>query len=563
MKSKLLFFILIILMIFSLLLNACKPGINEAVFEEDTGAGVQSVSEIKSVISEEENGLLEESAENGPEIFVWGETMEPDTLDPHKTAAGASYLVMKLLGSTLVYLDQDGIYQPYLAESWEVSEDGLIYTFRLRQDVFFHDGTPLTAADLAFTYKRAITPETASPLAASMLGPIVSIKAVDDYTLVFTLATPYFPFLYGLSVGGYMMPLSQAYVEKNGENFLGRYPMSVGPYKFIEWKTGESILLEKNPDFNWGPESWGNTGPWAIDQIQILYIPDESTIVAGLEAGEIDFAAIEARDLKLFSELEFEIINSPMQGLCPYITFQTSTEPLNDLNVRKALNLAVNHQAALQLLEQGKGVVQYGPLSANQLGYWSEIEEYGYVYDPEKAKALLEEAGYRLNTEGIYEKDGRTLSFDLYTLPVEKWAKTAEVAQSMFAEIGVETTIRQEEEGVLIPRVLSGEYQMAVFCVSTTEADILYQMFHSSKIGSFNYAFVNNPELDDILERTRTETNPDTRQQAVNEAQLAIVENAYFLPFYAPITLYVMNPEVKNYHFDPYNDLILANAYFK
>ena len=563
MKNKLLFFILIILMIFSMLLNACTPEINEAVFEEDAGAGVQSVSEIESEISEEINSLLEESAENGPEIFVWGETMEPDTLDPHKTAAGASYLVMKLLGSTLVYLDQDGIYQPYLAESWEVSEDGLTYTFRLRQDVLFHDGTPLTAADLAFTYRRAITPETASPLTASMLGPVVSIKAVDDYTLVFTLATPYFPFLYGLSVGGYMMPLSQAYVEKNGENFLGRYPMSVGPYKFIEWKTGESILLEKNPDFNWGPESWGNTGPWAIDQIQILYIPDESTIVAGLEAGEIDFAAIEARDLTLFSELEFEVINSPLLGLCPYITLQTSTEPLNDLNVRKALNLAVNHQAALQLLEQGKGVVQYGPLSSSQIGYWAGIEDHGYKYDPEEAKELLEDAGYRLNEDDVYEKDGLPLSFDIYTLPVERWAKTAEVIQSMFAEIGVKTTIRQEEEGALIPRVLRGDYQIAVFCVSAAEADILYQMFHSSQIGGFNYAHVNDPELDEILERSRTETELQARQQALNEAQLEVVKKAYSLPIYTPLRLYVINPQVNGYSYDPYNDLILANARFE
>ena len=561
MKSKKLFFVLMILLIFFTLLNACAPALNEPVNEQETTA--QSISENEPKISEEETDLLEEPAKEGPEIFVWGETLEPDTLDPHKTAAGAAYLVMRLLGSTLVYLDQEGIYQPYLAESWEVSEDGLTYTFNLRQDVFFHDGTPLTAADLAFTYQRAVDPETASPFSASMLGPLLSIKAADDYTLVFTLGTPYYPFLYGLSVGGYMMPLSQTYVEENGEDYLGRYPMSVGPYKFVEWKTGEHILLEKNPDFNWGPKSWGNPGPWAIDQIEMLYIPDESTIIAGLEAGAIDFAAIETKDIKLFTELGFEVIDTPLPGLCPYITLQTSTEPLNDLNVRRALNLAINHQAALQLLEQGKGIEQNGPLSVNQIGYWPEIEKYGYELDPEKAKNLLKEAGYQLNSDGIYQKDGRTLSFDLYTLPAERWVKTAEVVQSMFAEIGVETTIRQEEDGVLFPRVLNGDYQMSVFCISEAEGDILYQMFHSSQIGVFNYSYVNDPELDVILERTRTEISPLARQEALNEAQLQIVKNAYLLPIYTPERLYVINPRVKDCFYDPYNDLILANAWFE
>ena len=561
MKSKKMFFVLIGLLIFSMLLNACAPALNEPVIEQD--AAVQSFSERETEIFEEETVIAEMTSEDELEIFVWGEMLEPDTLDPHKTAAGAAYLVMRLLGSTLVYLDPQGVYQPYLAESWKVSEDGLTYTFYLRRDVFFHDGSPLTAADLAFTYRRAINPETASPFSASMLGPLLSIKTMDDYTLVFTLAAPYYPFLYGLSVGGYMMPLSQAYVEKNGENYLGRYPMSVGPYKLVEWKSGEHILLEKNPDFNWGPESWGNTGPWPIDQIQMLYIPDESTIMAGLEAGAIDFAAIEAKDIKLFTELGFEVINTPLLGLCPYITLQTSSEPLNDLNVRKALNLAVNHQAALQLLEQGKGVEQNGPLSVGQIGYWAGIEEYGYVYDPEEAKNLLEEAGYELNSDGVYQKDGQTLSFNLYTLSIERWAKTAEVVQSMFADIGVKTTIRQEEEGVLIPRVLSGDYQMAVFCISAAEADILYQMFHSSQIGVFNYGYVNDPELDAVLERTRTETSPQARQQTLNQVQLQIVKNAYLLPIYTPERLYVINPRVKGCAYDPYNDLILASAWFE
>ena len=215
---------------------------------------------------------------------------------------------------------------------------------------------------------------------------------------------------------------------------------------------------------------------------------------------KIDYSAVEPRDLELFQSEDYVILEQPQPGLRPYIAFQTSVAPLDDINVRKALNMAINREAALQLLEQGNGVVQYGPLSPSQIGYWSGIEEYGYAYNPDEAKVLLEESGYVLNGDGYYEKDGETLAFTLYTLPVESWVKAAEVAQSMFKDIGVEITIQQDEQGVLIPQILGGDYQISMFGMTSPEADILYQMFHSSQIGGFNYAYVNNPELDALLE---------------------------------------------------------------
>ena len=130
----------------------------------------------------------------------------------------------------------------------------------------------------------------------------------------------------------------------------------------------------------------------------------------------------------------------------------------------------------------------------------------------------------------------------------------------MFKDIGVEITIQQDEEGVLVPKILSGDYQISMFGMTSNEAEILYQMFHSSTIGGFNYAYVNNPELDAILERTRTETDPDARQQAVNEAQKFITEQAYVLPMYAPINFYIVNGRVSGYTFNPINEINLSNA---
>ena len=556
MKNKSLFVIMSLLLIVSIILTGCGKTEEPAAVEE-APAAEEAVAEEEAV----EEAVVEETAE--PTTFSWAIQTDPDTLDPHKTGAAVSDYVMSFIGSSLVALDTDGSYKPYLAKSWEISEDGLTYTFTLRDDVLFQDGTSLTAGDLAFTYNRALDPETASPSAGPMLGPVASIQALDDYTLEFVLETPFFPFLYGLTSAGYLMPLSQAYVEANGDDYIARNPMSVGPYKMSEWVTGEYVLLEKNPDFNWGPETWGNTGPWHIDYIKFPIIPEQSTTVAGVEAGEIDLSPVEAKDLELFQSDSFDILEQPQQGLRPYIALQTTSAPLDDINVRKALNMAINREAVLQLLEQGNGVVQYGPLSPSQIGYWPGVEEYGYPYNPDEAKALLEGAGYTMNADGYYEKDGEILAFTLFTLPVESWVKAAEVAQSMFKDIGVEITIQQEEQGVVIPKILGGEYQISMFGMTYPEADVLYLMFHSSQIGGFNYAFVNNPELDAILDRTRSETDPAARQEAVNEAQKFIAEQAYTLPLYAPINFWVLNSRVKNYVFNPTIGFILADAYIE
>ena len=338
------------------MLGGCSPAEEPAAAEEEVVTEIEEAAEVAEV-----EEPVEETA--GLKTFNWAFVAEPDTLDPHKTGTVVSVTVLNLIGSSLVSVDANGKYHPYLAESWVVSEDGLTYTFKLREDVLFHDGTPLTAGDIVYTYNRALYPETASPGAGPALGPIETIQALDDYTVEFILSTPYFPFLFALSGSGYMMPLSQAYVEANGDDYTARNPMSVGPYRFAEWVTVDYVLLEKNPDFNWGPENWENTGPWYIDYLNFQIIPEQATILAGLEAGEIDYSPVGAKDLEIFESMDFDILEQPQPGLRPYIAFQTTAAPLDDINVRKAFNMAINREAALQLLAQGNGVVQYGPMS--------------------------------------------------------------------------------------------------------------------------------------------------------------------------------------------------------
>ena len=180
-----------------------------------------------------------------------------------------------------------------MAERWETSPDGLTWTFFLRKDVKFQDGTPLTANDYVYTFERAVDPATASPVTGTQLATVAKTEAPDDYTFKVTLKEPYFPFLDNLAAPGTMQPLSKAWVEKYGEDY-GRHPMSVGPYKLKEWVTGDHITLERNPDYAWQPP-YAHQGPRYIQEFVIRIIPEVATVVAAFEAGELDYSALDAQ----------------------------------------------------------------------------------------------------------------------------------------------------------------------------------------------------------------------------------------------------------------------------
>lgn len=464
------------------------------------------------------------SAQEPGGTMVLATTNEPATLDAQRASGGS---LLTYFGATLIAKDPaTNSYVPYLAESWTTSEDGLTWDFTLRQGIKFHDGTDFTAQDYVYTFERWFAEETASPTAATY-GLITSAEALDDYTLRLHLATPFYPLLELLTVG-FAQPLSQEAVEAAGDQY-GQRPVGVGPFRVVEWLVGDRLVLERNPDFNWAPPFLHEGAPY-LDQIILRFIPEYSTILAGLQSGEIDSVigtTINARDVSAVEAAGFTITTTYVRGMIPFVLMNVSQPPFVDLNVRRAFNLAVDKDAFVAVAGPGT-IPQYGPISVSVAGYWPGVEEIGYRYDLDQAKQLMQDAGYSYNDAGMLEKDGQPLSLTLYTIP--DFAPFAQVLQAMYADLGVELTIEQADLGVLFGRVVSGDYQVAVGFYDFTEADVMYTFYHSSGIGGFNISQVNDPTLDEILARTRTETDPELRQQAVNEAQQYIVEQAIVVP---------------------------------
>jgi peptide/nickel transport system substrate-binding protein len=536
----------------------------ETVIVQGTSQTVEK--EVTSVVEVEKVVTATPEPEKEPAVggtMVVAMTQEPDSLDAHKSTLGVAHLVYQYIGATLVTKDlQTGEYIPYLAESWSVTDDGLTWDFTLKENIKFHDGTPLTAQDYAWTLQRVLDPETMSPV-AQVLGGVTGVEAVDDYTLRIKMDAPSYPFLESLTAFSFQ-PLSQAYVEQMGEDYA-RQPMGVGPFKFKEWVTGDKVILERNPDFAWGPE-FSRGGPSFIETIELRIIPEYATRMAGLEAGEIDYVGeLDAKDVDGLSEMEQLYIGEVLhQGLNPFSPLNVTRPPFDDVRVRQAFNHAVDRDALIKVIEFGHAVPQYGPISPSVHGYWPGVEYIGYKYDLDKAKALMAEAGWTdSDGDGILDKDGQPLKLVMMTDPSKaNRVKAAEILQDMYGALGAEIEIQLAEIGLRYAAVMSGDYDMTIESWGWAEAQLMYIMFHSDMLGAYNFSHLDNPELDQLLDATLTTMDHEKRQQWVDEAQRYIVEQAYLITLYTPMIFSAWSNRVMGTErSDVTGDVYLFDAY--
>lgn len=556
-KARFLFLTLVVILIASLALVSCTPAAEEPAEE---------------AMPEEEAPAEEEApVEEGPTVggtWIYANTQEPDTLDIYKSSFSISSLVTWNLGGALVAKDADGQIVPFLAKSWDISDDGLVYTFNLRDDVKFHNGDPFTANDFKWTWDRCRTEGFVCPVSASMLAPIVSIEAPDDYTLVLTLAEPNYYILSALGAADYLQPLNQNVVEADGDNYglSGYSAVGVGPYMLKEWVQDEKIVLARNPDFVWGPELFegGNTGPYYIEELEFRVVPDEATVLAAVEASELGYAVVEAKDLETVKAIGNYTIHDIMPTGISYLQFNHQNPMFADLKVRQAMNLAVDKEAILQVALNGEGVVIDGPLSPAMIGYdESAMLGTGYGYDLEAAKALMAEAGYTTGDDGmLINPDGEAFAFTLLATPDESVTKISTMVVDMYKQLGIAVEIQQMEWGTMAPLVFGGEYEMCAMGVGWPDADVLYMMFHTANIGGINFAYYSNPELDALLEQARTLVDPVEHQQAVNSAYALIVDEALMVPLYTPTTFIAIHNDFQGVVISPFIGVINSDLYY-
>jgi peptide/nickel transport system substrate-binding protein len=486
-------------------------------------------------------------------------TEDPDTLDPQKTAAAVTGTIYRYLGDSLVAKDFDRKIVPGLARSWKVSDDGLNWSFDLKDGVKLHDAMPLDAAALKASFERALSPDLKSPIAGSLLGPVETMTATGQ-TLQIKLKQPFAIFLDNMA-DPRIAPISVAAAQKSGDQF-GRQPVSSGPWKFSEWQAGTHISLDRNADYAWAPP-FAHAGPPSISKLTFRVLPEPATATAAFEAGEVDqLSSIPPTDVKRLQDSgKYDIQKFLRLGVGLFMEFNVTRAPFDDINVRKALNYAINKDDVMQTALDGLGELAYGPLPPSIWGYWDGIKDYAPGFDPERAKQLLGQSGWQPASDGSLQKGGQPLTFTLMGQATDTWAKSAQVIQSQLKQIGVNMDIQTFDFATLLAKEKAGEQQAGFQGYTYTSPDIVFLWFHSSNIGSgLTLSHYSDPKLDQMIEDSRASTDDTKRLSIYQDIQKYIVDQALWVPLWTNYNFVGLQRRIDGARLHPDGFMLLNDA---
>jgi peptide/nickel transport system substrate-binding protein len=486
--------------------------------------------------------------------LVYGLTLSPSGIDPHVNASAELGIPLTSVYDTLIYRMPEsnqgtgGQFVPGLAESWEVSEDGLTYTFRLRGDAIFHDGSPFNAEAVRVNIERILDPSTQSQKARFLLGPIDSVEVIDDYAVTIHLSAPYAPLLDGLAQV-YVGMASPAALREWGADYQF-HQVGTGPFKFVEYVPNDHLTLVRNDDYNWGPAIYEHSGPAYLDEIEFRFFTDPAGRALALEAGDVDVMGelppLDAARLR--QDNRFDIIPVAIPGQPLGLMLNTQRAPLDDLRVRQALLFATDRTTIVQTVFGGESPTASGPLTAVTSGFDPSLAE-RYPYNPQEARALLEEAGWiDSDGDGILQKDGQPLVLDAVLMTWGSVPEVAQLVQSQWAKVGVELRTEVLTYPAALEAARVGEYHIIPQNFSASDPDLLRAYYHSGE--PFNWSKITDVALDDLLDNARSTTDPNQRGKLYAQAQQRIMELALLVPIRDPVNLNGVSTRVKGLRFD-------------
>lgn len=447
-------------------------------------------------------------------------------LDPHFLSSYSSSLVTEQVYNGLVQLDENANALPDLAESWTISPDGLVYDFKLRAGVRFHNGREMTADDVVYSLNRVKDPNGGSPQ-GYLLVDVASIEATAPDAVRITMSKPFAALLIQLTSTMAIVPKEE--VEKNGD--LSKTGVGTGPFRFVEYVPNTHTKLVKNPDYH-------EEGLPYLDELIWTPISDDPTRTANIQTGSVDFAdQIPQQDIESLGKEPGVVLATGPSTLHDYLMFNCTREPFTDVRVRQAIAKAIDRNLMTEIILFGYGkAIDGGPIPD-----WSWAYADLHVYpepDIEGAKALLAEAGYA---------DGFPLTIGAgsnYALQVQ----AAEMLKDQLKQIGIDVTPEPQEWGTYIDSVFTRrEFDAAIigWIGAIDPDDVLYGRFHTG--AQYNIVGYSNPEVDRLLEEGRALVDQAERKLRYNEAELIIVTEAPYAFFYLYDQYEALRDYVKGY----------------
>jgi peptide/nickel transport system substrate-binding protein len=454
------------------------------------------------------------------DTFIEASIGEPSNLLPVLSSDSASSAINGLVYNGLVRYDKNLVLEGELAESWEISPDNLTITFHLRPGVKWHDGQPLTSADVLFTYQLYIDPKTPTAYAEAY-KQVARAEAPDPLTFRVSYDKPYAPALE--SWGMQVLPKHLLAGVEITKSPLSRQPVGSGPYRFIDWTAGEKLVLEANPDYFEGR-------PY-IKRVVYRVIPDTSTQFLELQSGSLDFMGLTpiqyqtqtgtpafTRRFNKYRYLTFSYT---------YLGYNLRRPMFQDKRVRQALSYAINKQEIVEGVLLGLGQPATGPDKPDSWVYNPNVRRYDY--NPDQAKALLAEAGWSdSNGDGILDKDGVPFAFTIVTNQGNDLrSKSGEIIQRRLREVGIDVKLRVIEWASFLKEFINpGNFDATILGWSTGAEPDQYDIWHSSKTGprELNFIAFKHAEVDRLLEQGRRTFDQAERKRIYDRFQEILAE---------------------------------------
>ena len=465
--------------------------------------------------------------------FILGDNSDINTTNPIIANNSPTLDVIPLVFEYLVVSHATkAAYAPALADSWEISDDGLTYTFHLAQNVTWHDGEPFTADDVILSFDAQASPDTGSNYTGQWTDAVASYEKVDDFTVKLTATSAIAPIVFfGNTVGS--TPIVAKHIWEGvafkdweadpGSN--GQDPARIvgtGPFKFVEWVQGETTRLARNENY------WQQNAIPKIDEFIFQIWPDEATAVEALLAGDIDgMENVPPADTQTVIDnetTEVEVFDTYNFTFYAYNMDPEKTPLFQDVKVRQALFYALDRDSILENIQLGFGTVAQGSQPTLSLAFAPDEITTKYTYDPDKANALLDEAGWvDSDDDGVREKDGVKLEFEvMYTGGIRIYDQLAPYMQEAWAAVGASMTPNPVDFGsVLIPAITETyDYQIAMLGFNWDLSGDQSPMFSTESYGpGFNMMKYSNPEVDRLNDEANAELDPARRRELLVQSQ--------------------------------------------
>lgn len=469
---------------------------------------------------------------------IEGGNLSEGHMDPHRSQLDVSAYVNRATLDSLVYLNADGELEPWLASAWQISEDGKAYTFTLRNDVTFTDGTPFNAAAVKANFDHIMAESTESAHASSLLGGdlYVSTDVVDDSTVVVRFAQPFAPFLAYASTTFLGMYSPQVLADSADKLKTGGPKVSIGSGPFImeEYVPDDHITYTRNPDYAWAPAGF-EIGKKAIETLNIEIVPETSVRLSTLNSGELDLATGLTPNVldQVGDKVKLHSVVSP--GL-PYSLFLNSANGVfADPLVRQAFTLGIDTSAAVESVFFGKRDRAWSILSPTTPNAYDSSLENAAAFDETKANDLLDEAGWiERNKDGYRTKNGEVLTATWYSwTPIsEEHKNLAGLFVDNLKAIGFKLVHKVVEPAEYMDVYVPGTFDIVDWDFASNDADVLRQHLHSS--GYQNASHVSDAALDALLEQAVATHDAAQREALYQQVQQWNAANNAIVPIYLP-----------------------------